>query len=166
MKRISKRTYFFMAVLSAFCATPMSMAQQAAPAGLKSEAKAAEVKVEADFDKAMAAAKKDGKKVMLEFSGQDWCPPCQMMHKFVIKTKDFAKYADEKLHVVIADFDRYGEPKSKEFAAKNKALAEKFQLRGFPTIVVLSPDGKVLDTIIGLEVRSPQELIERIDKAR
>ena len=120
-----------------------------------------------EYDKkALDAAKKDGKYVLLEVSGADWCPPCQMMRKFVLKTREFIKYAGEKLHVVVADFDRYGEPKNKKFSAKHKAILEKFDIRGFPTLIIIAPDGKVVDTIVGLQVRSPQELVSRIESSK
>ena len=165
MKRISKKKYFLMAVLSALCAVPMAVADKKSPeSNLKSVAKADALKIEEDFDAVLKAAKADGKKILLEFSGNDWCPPCQMLQKFVLKTKEFAKYAKEKLHVVVADFDRYGEPINKRFSSRYKELAELYGLRGFPTIIILSSDGKILDKIVGLQVRSPKELIARINQ--
>ena len=100
---------------------------QEAPKSAKSEVKAAVLKSETDFDKAYEAAKKEGKKLMLEFAGLDWCPPCKMLHKFVVGTDEFAKYANEKLHVVLADFKRGGEPADKKNAKKMLELAEKYR---------------------------------------
>ncbi len=164
MKKVSKQKYFLMAILSALCAIPMVEAEEKMLDGVKSIAKTAELKIKEDFDAVKKAAKADGKKILLEFSGNDWCPPCQMLKKFVIDTKEFAKYANEKLHVVVADFNRYGEPTNKRFASQYRDLAKEFGLRGFPTIIILSPNGEVIDKIVGLEVRSPAELIQRIEK--
>ena len=36
-----------------------------------------------------------------------------------------------------------------ELSARNNALAKQFGVRGFPTTVILSPDGKVLGRIGG-----------------
>lgn len=164
MKKVSKRKYFLMAVLSALCAAPTTGYSQVQD-DIKTEVKRIGESVSADFDAAVKAAKNDGKKIVLEFSGLDWCPPCQMLHKFVTGTKEFAKYADKKIHFVRADFDRLGSPKNAEFASRHKALAEQFSIRGFPTIIVLDSNGKVLDEIVGFQTSSPKELIERIDKA-
>ena len=163
MKKISKKTYFLIATLSAICAMPISKACANSVAGVKAEVKNVDIKIHEDLAEALNLAKKDGKYVLLEISGADWCPPCQMMRKFVLKTREFIKYAGEKLHVVVADFDRYGEPKNKKFSAKHKAILEKFDIRGFPTLIIIAPDGTVVDTIVGLQVRSPQDLISRID---
>ena len=165
MKNTNIKYCFLLAALASLFAVPVN-AEESSAEGVKAEAMAEALNVEEDFDKAVAAAKKDGKKIVLEFSGLDWCPPCKMLHKFVVNTKDFIKYANNKLHFIIADFDRYGNPKNKAFAKRYKELADKYNLRGFPTIVILSPDGNVQETIVGFEVRSPQELIARIAKAQ
>ena len=113
MKKISKNSYLLAALLSFFVfVTAGILHAQEASKPAKSEVKAAVLKSETDFDKAYEAAKKEGKKLMLEFAGLDWCPPCKMLHKFVVGTDEFAKYANEKLHVVLADFKRGGEPAS------------------------------------------------------
>mgnify|MGYP002431653313 FL=1 len=118
---------------------------------------------ETDFDKAYEAAKKEGKKLMLEFAGLEWCPPCKMLHKFVVGTDEFAKYANEKLHVVLADFKRGGEPADKKNAKKMLELAEKYRLRYFPTIVIINPKTDKVKILEGLQTKTPQELIEVIE---
>ncbi len=164
MNKTSKKQYFLMAVLSVLCSTPMAFSDEISLKGVEPVAEIVALEVEEDFDAVKKAAKSTGKKILLEFSGNDWCPPCKMLKKFVLDTEEFAKFAKEKLHVVVADFDRYGEPTNKRFANRYKALAEEFGLRGFPTLVILSPEGDVQDIIVGLEVRSPAALIERIGK--
>ena len=122
MKKISKNSYLLAALLSFFVfVTAGILHAQEAPKPAKSEVKAAVLKSETDFDKAYEAAKKEGKKLMLEFAGLDWCPPCKMLHKFVVGTDEFAKYANEKLHVVLADFKRGGEPADKKNSKKENA---------------------------------------------
>lgn len=123
-------------------------------------------KLEEDFDKVLAEAKKDGKFIMLEFSGLDWCPPCKMLHKYIVKTDEFEAYAAKNLHVIIADFGRDGEPKNAAQAASYKELADKYQIEGFPTVVIISPDGKVVDKMVGLGVKTPKEFIAWIEAAK
>ena len=130
---------------------------------MKSEAKKIELKAEEDFDKALEAAKKEGKILMLEFTGSDWCPPCKMLHKFVLNTEEFTKYAQDKLKVVVADFTRLGEPKNKAHAKKYRELAEKYNLRGFPTIIFIDPKSGENEMMVGLEVRTPAELKEKAE---
>ena len=154
MKKISKNSYLLAALLSFFVfVTAGILHAQEASKPAKSEVKAAVLKAETDFDKAYEAAKKEGKKLMLEFAGLDWCPPCKMLHKF----------ANEKLHVVLADFKRGGEPVDKKNAKKMLELAEKYRLRYFPTIVIINPKTDKVKILEGLQTKTPQELIEVIE---
>mgnify|MGYP000763040339 FL=1 len=167
MKKISKKTYFLAAVLSSLVLGP-SLAAQAEEqlTGVKAVSKTALLETEKDFDKAYEAAKKDGKTLMLEFAGLDWCPPCKMLHKFVVNTDEFAKYAKQKLHVVMADFKRGGEPSDKKNAKRHLELSEKYKLRYFPTIVLINPKNDNVEIIEGLQTKTPRELIEKIETFR
>ena len=69
--------------------------ENAPTASIKQDVKKAELKITEDFDKALAEAKKEGKLLMLHFEGSDWCPPCKMLHKYVVNTEKFAEYAKE-----------------------------------------------------------------------
>lgn len=93
---------------------------------------------ETNVDAAIALAKKDGKSVMLEFTGSDWCPPCIMMGKKVFSKQEFMKAASKKFVLVHLDF-----PKGdKELAKKNQPYAEKYNIEGFPTVILLDKEGK------------------------
>ncbi len=133
---------------------------------VKSAEKSVKLKLEEDYDAVLAAAKKDRKYIFLEFSGLDWCPPCKMLHRFVINTEKFAKYANEKLHAMIVDFSRDGEPKNAKFAQKHIELAQKYSLVGFPMVLIIDPDGNVVDTMVGMGVKTPEEMIAKIEAAK
>lgn len=163
MKKISKKTYFLAAVLSSLVMPALAAQAEEHLTGVKAESKAALLETEADFDKAYEAAKKEGKTLMLEFAGLDWCPPCKMLHKFVVNTYEFAKYAKEKLRVVMADFKRTGDPVDKKNAKRHLELSEKYKLRYFPTIVLINPKNDKVEIIEGLKTKTPQELIETIE---
>jgi len=91
-----------------------------------------------DVDEAVALAKKENKAVMLEFTGSDWCPPCIAMKKNVFSKKEFLEKASKKFVLVHLDFPR-GNP---ELAEKNKPLAEKYAIEGYPTIILLDEKGE------------------------
>ena len=124
---------------------------------VKQEAKRVELKVTEDFDKALAEAKKEKKL---------WCPPCKMLHRYVIDTEDFAKYAEKNLKVVFSDWARGSGPKSKDFKARHERLAEEYQLEAFPTIIFINPENGKRFKLMGYVVRSPKELIERVEAFR
>ena len=116
-----------------------------------------------DYDKAMSEALKEGKIVLLEFTGSKWCPPCKMFHKFILDSEEFAKYAKKELKVVLADFERGGIPTSKKHAKDHSTLAERFGIRAFPTIILIDPKSDTMSGMRGLPTTKPNEMIEIIE---
>ncbi len=167
---MKKKTLLLLSAFAAICSgMPLAVADadtQKAIDVLKADAKKVELNLKEDFKAVLDAAKKDRKKIFLEFSGLDWCPPCKMLHRFVVNTEKFANYANEKLHTMVLDFSRTGNPKNTKFAKQYIELAQKYSLEGFPTVIILSPDGEVIDTMVGLQVRTPEDLIKRIENAK
>ncbi len=53
-----------------------------------------------DFEKAKAQAAKEGKSILMEFTGSDWCPPCKALHKNVL-IKDVFKTEMPKSFVLL-----------------------------------------------------------------
>ncbi len=96
-----------------------------------------------DLSKAKAQAKAEGKLVLMDFTGSDFCPPCIRLAKEVFPTKEFSEYA--KQHVVLVEVDFPIKKKQPpELKAANEALAKEFKVDGYPTLIVLAPDGKKL----------------------
>lgn len=98
-----------------------------------------------DFEAAKAKAAAENKPMLLDFTGSDWCGWCIKLDKEVFSQEAFKAYADESLVLVELDFPSK-KPISDELKAQNEALAEKYGIRGFPTIVILSPEGELIDT--------------------
>ena len=101
-----------------------------------------------DYDKALAEAKAEGKHVLVEFHGSDWCPPCIKLNKEVLSKDAFKSFADEKLVLVDADFPRKKELPA-DLKAHNMKLAEQFGVQYFPTVLIIDAEGKVLDKMVG-----------------
>jgi thioredoxin-related protein len=93
-----------------------------------------------DLEKALETAKKENKAVLVEFTGSDWCPPCIMMRKEVFSKKEFVEGASKSFILVEIDLPR--DEKLKDVRERNKPLVEKYQIEGFPTVVLLDSDGK------------------------
>jgi len=93
-----------------------------------------------DFEAAKQAALKEGKIILANFSGSDWCGWCIKLDKEVLSKKEFADFAAEKLVLFNADFpdDRELPEKTTE---QNKALAVKYNVKGFPTVLLLDAKG-------------------------
>ncbi len=114
----------------------------------------------ADYDAALAQAKKENKSVMLEFTGSDWCPPCKLMYKNVFSKKEFVEAASKDFVLVKLDFPRA----DKELAKKNKPLAEKYEIRGYPTVVLTDADGKEFSRAVGARYKTVDEFLGFLKK--
>lgn len=93
-----------------------------------------------DYKGALAEAKKEGKAVIIDFTGSDWCGWCKKLDKEVFDQAAFEDYADKNLVRLYLDFPN-NKPQSEELSAQNEELAKEFGVRGFPTIIVLNSDG-------------------------
>ncbi len=101
-----------------------------------------------DLPKALEQAKVENKMVLMDFTGSDWCPPCKNLHKTVLTSEDFSKFAKDSLVLVELDFPK-GKPQTPELKAANKELSKKYGIRGYPTIIVLDAAGKELFRKVG-----------------
>jgi thioredoxin-related protein len=114
-----------------------------------------------DVDAAIALAKKEGKSVMLEFTGSDWCPPCMMMKKKVFSKEEFVNTASKDFVLVHLDF-----PKAdKELAEKNQPYADKYEIEGFPTVILLDGEGKEFDRFFASEYPDVEPFLAHLKEA-
>jgi thioredoxin-related protein len=118
-----------------------------------------------DLEKAQAKAKAEGKMVLLDFTGSDWCPPCKQLHSKVLTSKEFEEFAQKNLVLVEVDFPR-NKTQTEEQKKANRALAKKFNIEGYPTIVVLSKDGKELKKDVGYSGQSASEFVADLAKLK
>ncbi len=94
-----------------------------------------------DFKNAASVAKASGKYMLLDFSGSDWCGWCKRLDKEVFLQDAFKEFAEENLVCVLIDFPR-AKKQPEELKQQNKDLARKYDIKGYPTIIILSPNGK------------------------
>src|SRR6266853_5825857 len=121
---------------------------------------AEELKWLTDVPKAVQQAKEENKLVMLDFTGSDWCGWCIKLNKDVFATQEFADYAKKNLVLVEVDFPRHKELAADQKKA-NQALQEKYKIEGYPTIIVLNPEGKKLGDLGYMN--SPKPFIKKLD---
>ena len=117
-----------------------------------------------DFDKAIQIANDKEQKVILVFSGSDWCAPCMKLEKEIWQSEFFKQYSEKHFVLLRADFPRKKENKlSKQQEEKNKILAEKYDPQGFfPFVVVLDKDKNVLGTTGNVKA-SPSEYVKILE---
>lgn len=114
-----------------------------------------------DYAKALEQAKAEHKKVLLDFTGSDWCSWCKKIDAEVFDTQKFKDYAAKKLVLVKVDFPR-GTPQTDEIKSQNAKLKEKHKVNGFPTLIIVSSSGLKLWEQGGYAAGGPDAFIKSL----
>lgn len=107
-------------------------------------------------------AKKEGKPILIDFTGSDWCGWCIRLKKEVFNTPEFEAFAKDNLVLQMADFPK-SIPQSNELKTQNRALAEKYGIQGFPTLIILDSEGKQIGQM-GYMRGGPKPFIAQLQK--
>lgn len=101
---------------------------------------------------------------MLVFQGSDWCAPCMLLERDVFSNAAFQRLATERFVMVRVDFPKRN-PLPPEQVAHNRALAERFNKRGyFPLVVVLDAKGQEVRGECGYEKLSPEAYFHKLER--
>ena len=95
---------------------------------------------ESDFSVALEISAQKGLPVLADFTGSDWCRFCIMLDNEVFSKEEFQDFAKDNLVLFVADFPRRKEI-SDELRQQNHRLAERYGIRGFPTVLILDAEG-------------------------
>jgi protein disulfide-isomerase len=117
-----------------------------------------------DYAKALATAKEQNKQVLLDFTGSDWCGPCIELRKRVFSQAEFRKYADKNLIFVEVDYPQR-KKQSADLKSQNEKLAKQYGIdeKGYPTIVLLDPNGKTVREFNGYSGEGVADIIAWIE---
>jgi thioredoxin-related protein len=112
---------------------------------------------------ALAQAKRENKLVLLDFTGSDWCHWCMVLEADTFTQPQFIDYAKDNLVLARLDFPRRTALPD-DLKAANEALRSQFGVEGFPTVVILSPDGKKLWSQTGYGPGGPARMLDAVNK--
>ena len=116
---------------------------------------------------ALDAARKDGRCVMLNFTGTDWCTACIHLKTKILDSAEFNKVMDKKLVLVEVDYPRSPELVKKISAEewkKREALLVSYRAEGLPYAVLLDTYGFPFATLSGT-TRTVQDYLPLLNKA-
>ena len=118
-----------------------------------------------DWDTAKVEAEQANKKLILVFSGSDWCIPCIKLEKEIWENSSFIQYAEQHYVLFRADFPKRKKNKLPETIQHlNDRLASEYNPKGyFPLVVVLDSKGKVKGQL-GYEKSTPEAYIALIEQ--
>lgn len=101
-----------------------------------------------DFDTAKEKAVAENKPLLVDFTGSDWCYYCKVLSEKVLDTPEFAAYAETKFIPVELDFP-HSKPVDPKQQERNMEVSRRYDISGFPTVLVLSPQGDILGGFVG-----------------
>jgi thioredoxin-related protein len=94
-----------------------------------------------EFEPAQAAAKAQGKDLLIDFGGSDWCIPCGLLKERILSKPEFIELATRQF--ILVDIDNLLQS---EMPAGRKeryqALQKAFRVETFPSVVLATPEGK------------------------
>ncbi len=93
-----------------------------------------------DFAGAKTTAAADGKDLLLDFTGSDWCGWCIKLNEEVFSQDAFKAYAKENFVLVELDFPNK-KKLSDEVKAQNAQLQTAYNIQGYPTIYLTDAKG-------------------------
>jgi protein disulfide-isomerase len=120
----------------------------------------------ADYDEAVKVALAEKKDLFVDFTGSDWCGWCKKLDAEVFAHEEFLTAVKKDFVLVALDF-----PHKEEIIAKvpnpkrNKELSEKYAVEGFPTILLMTPEGDVFGQT-GYQAGGPAKYVEHVAELR
>lgn len=89
-----------------------------------------------NYEEAVNLSKSTSKPIVLFFTGSDWCSWCIKLEHESLDTPEFAQAVGDKFIFVKLDFP-VNSALPPALAAQNKQLQKRYNVRGFPSLVIL-----------------------------
>lgn len=118
-----------------------------------------------DFAAAQKAAAKDGKYILLAFSGSDWCGWCIKMDREIYSDKKFIRAAKKDFVLVLIDSPQNQKILSPLAKKQNPGLVKQFGIRGYPSSLLVHPDGTVAKRFGGYQRGGPEAFLQALKDA-
>jgi thioredoxin-related protein len=113
---------------------------------------------------AMAAAAKEGKDLLIDFTGSDWCGWCKKLDGEVFSQAPFVAEAPKSFVFLKLDFPRKREL-SEETKKQNAEWQARLKVTGYPTIILADAAGKPYGKT-GYRAGGPEKYLEHLAELR
>jgi thioredoxin-related protein len=101
------------------------------------------------FEEAKELAVKEGKDILMEFTGSDWCPPCKALKTKVLDTAVFKEQVPPQYVLLKLDNPRDKSRQTPEEIAQYKRLSAEYGIEGVPTIILADAQGRPFARRVG-----------------
>lgn len=114
-----------------------------------------------DWEAAKARAASENKALLVNFTGSDWCVHCKRLRKAVLDTPAFLDYAQDKFILMEVDMP-HNTPQPESLSRQNQQLCHEYCIAGFPTVLVISPEGRLYGGLPGavLDIKTVQHQLD------
>ena len=122
----------------------------------------------ANVEAALPIAKEQGRDIMLEFTGKEWCPPCIHLRTKIMETAEFEKAVGDKYVLVEVIFPRLPSavaaiPKEQRNANEQLLVHHRIET-GLPTVLLLDEKGLPYAQVAGAR-RTTAEYLKELEAA-
>lgn len=117
-----------------------------------------------DLDAALKRSSRSGRPVVAVFSGSDWCIWCRRLEREILSKDEFLRAATNKYELVFIDNPEERNVIPDRAMKRNSMLVEKYNVDGFPTVLVFDSAGKTIASL-GYEKNGPARFLENIENA-
>lgn len=118
-----------------------------------------------DFEKAKQTAAAEGKDLLIDFTGSDWCGWCIKLRKEVFDLDAFKTAGPKNFVLVELDFPQNKSKLTKETQEQNAKLQTQFGIQGFPSIVLADAQGRPYAQT-GYQAGGPDKYLPHLDELR
>ena len=116
------------------------------------------------FEKAKQQAAKEGKPILMEFTGSDWCPPCINLKNKVFNSSEFKTQMPPKYILVKLDSPRDKSKQSQAEQGHVRQMITQFKITGYPTVVITDSTGNELHRQSGYGGEPAQQWIDSLNQ--
>lgn len=121
-----------------------------------------------DVNSALPIAQKEGRDIMLEFTGKEWCPPCIHLRTKILESAEFEQAVGDKYVLVEVIFPRLPSavaaiPEEKRNANEKLLVHHRIET-GLPTVLLLDEKGLPYAQVAGAR-RTTADYLKELEAA-
>lgn len=105
-----------------------------------------------EYDQALVKAQKSNKLLFIDCY-TSWCGPCKRLASEVFPQKQVGDYVNARFVCAKYDMEK----------PEYKFIADRFEVKAYPTLLIIGPDGKLIDRILGYQ--QAEKLIESLESS-
>jgi thioredoxin-related protein len=114
-----------------------------------------------DYEAARKQAAAEGKNLLIDFTGSDWCVWCVKLRKEVFEQPGF-EAARDKFVLLELDYPKDKSRVTEAVSLQNTALLKKYPIKAYPTILLCDAAGKPF-AATGYQPGGPEKYLPHLD---